>query len=189
MSNERADPSVFSNPATEAKDAAREYVRALLEVLGERKPLEVLPRLVGDLRRAIDGLDPEALRKPEAPGKWSITQVIQHLVDVELVVGFRYRMIIAQDTPPIPGFDQNLWADRLHYNEARVEDTLEQLGSIRQANLRLLKSLRPEEWERTGIHAERGPESVRRISELSAAHDLVHLRQIERIKNRLAPSR
>lgn len=177
--------SAFSNPATEAKDAAREYVRALLEVLGDRKPLEVLPRLMDEIRRAIDGIDPETLRKPEAPGKWSIIQVIQHLADTELVVGYRYRMILAQDSPPIPAYDQNLWADRLRYNEARLEEVLDQLRSIRESNLRLLRSLRPEEWERVGLHAERGPESVRRISELEAAHDLVHLRQIERIRNRV----
>jgi hypothetical protein len=178
--------SVFSNPTIDAKDAAREYVRALLEVLGDRKPLDVLPNLVDDIQRAIEGVDRAVLERPEAPGKWSIVQVVQHLADTELVIGFRYRMILAQDKPPIPGFDQNLWADRLRYDHVRIEDALEQLGAIRQANLRVLTRLQPEEWERVGLHSERGPETVRRISELEAAHDIVHLRQIDRIKKHMS---
>jgi hypothetical protein len=64
----------------------------------------------------------------------------------------------------------------------QLSDALEQLRVLRGLNLRLYRGLTPAQLERYGLHGERGPESVRRIIELVAAHDLVHRRQIERIK-------
>lgn len=178
----------FTNPADAAPEAAAAYVRALLDLLGDRDPLAVQRQTVAAVRAAVAGLDEAALRRPEAPGKWSVVEVVQHLADSELVTAYRLRMIAAHDTPPIQGYDQDRWAQRLHYADARLDDALEQLDVLRRANLQLLERLTPDEWERTGLHSERGPESLRHLTRLIAAHDLVHLRQIERVKQAvLAP--
>jgi hypothetical protein len=172
----------FSNPASQAKGAASEYIKALLTLLGDRNPFEVQENLLSALEAAVKGLDDAALRKPEKPGKWSILQVIQHLADTELVSGYRIRMILAHDQPPIPAYDQDFWANALKYNEVKVEDAIEQIRTLRKANLRLLRSLTPAQMQRYGLHEERGRESIERILKMTAGHDLVHLRQIERIK-------
>jgi hypothetical protein len=54
------------------------------------------------------------LRRPEAPGEWSVAEVLQHLADSDLITGYRIRLMLAQDNPPIPGYDQDAWARRLH---------------------------------------------------------------------------
>jgi len=175
--------ATFSNPAGSARAAADEYTRALLEVLGDRDPLTVQSELRTAIERAVVGIPDEKLRMPEMPGKWSIIEVIQHLADTEVVYGYRMRMILAHDTPAIEGYDQDAWARELRYRDTQLNDALEQVRVLRGLNLRLLRGLTPEQWERYGVHSERGPESVRRIAQLVAAHDLVHRRQIERIKN------
>ncbi|HEX9652536.1 MAG TPA: DinB family protein [bacterium] len=172
----------YSNPAGQAKAAASAYVAALLKVVGDRDPIAVQEQLLNSLTEAITGFDEAELRRPEKPGKWSIIEVIKHLADGEMVIGFRLRMILAHDRPPITAYDQDLWASELKYNEARLEETLSQLRALREANLQLLRSLTTQQWQRFGIHAERGEESVERLAKMVAGHDLVHLSQIERIK-------
>lgn len=86
----------FGNPAGDAATAAPAYVRALLDVLGPRDPLEVASELVPWLERRTAGVGDAPLRRPEAPGQWSAIEVIQHLADTEMVYGWRTRLILAE---------------------------------------------------------------------------------------------
>ena len=132
--------------------------------------------------RALEGLTPSQLRQPEAPGKWSIAQVLQHLADSDLVWGWRLRLILAHDRPPITGYDQDLWAERLHYADADPVQALDELRVLRRGNLWLLDRATPQDLKRVGVHSERGEESVEYLIGLYAGHDLLHLRQIARIR-------
>lgn len=178
--------STFTHPAGAASTAARSYVRALLEVLGDEAPLEVLAELPKALRSLTRGVPRRVLRMPEAPGKWSIVEVAQHLADSELVFGYRLRMTLAHDEPRVEGFDQDRWAERLVYREAMLGKVRAVLMPLRAAHLRLLRSLDEDELRRVAVHAERGRESVADMVRLAAAHDLVHRRQIARIVKSLA---
>jgi hypothetical protein len=171
----------FANPAGNAAAAAAGYVRALLDVLGNREPLEVLNELVPWLAERTHGVEDAVLRRPEAPGKWSVVEVVQHLADSELVFGFRLRMILTEDRPALQGYDQDRWASGLGYRDVPLDLALWQLRGLRIPHLRIARSLSPEQLEREGMHSERGPESVGHLMKLMAAHDLVHRRQIERI--------
>ena len=171
----------FSNPAANAAVSAKSYVRALLDLLGDRQPLDVLPELMPWLTARLRGVADQALRRPEAQGKWSVTQVVQHLADSELVFGFRSRMILSEDRPALQGYDQDRWASLFRYSEVPCKSALAQLGVLRDANLAVLRRLGPGELERVGMHSERGPESLGHLMKLMAAHDLVHRRQIERV--------
>jgi hypothetical protein len=171
----------FSNPAGRAAASAGAYVRALLEVLGERDPLAVLAELDGWLDRRFSGVSETALRRPEAPGKWSAADIVQHLADSELVLGFRMRMVLTEDRPVIQGYDQDKWAGTLRYPDVPLSESRAQLRALRTANLRVLHRLGPTEMARVGMHSERGPESLGHLIKLMGAHDLVHRRQIDRV--------
>ena len=171
----------FSNPAGAAAGAAAGYIRALLDILGDQDPLEVLGSQVAWLERRTAGVPDALLRRPESPGKWSAVAVVQHLADSDLVTGWRCRHILCEDRPAIQGYDQDAWAQRLRYAEADLPSALDQLRGLRDANLRLWRSLSPAELSREGLHSERGPESVDRLIRLAAGHDLVHRRQISRV--------
>jgi hypothetical protein len=172
----------FSNPAGAAAAAtASVYTRALLELLGSRDPVGVLSELIPWLDQRIRTVDQRALRVPEAPGKWSVIEVLQHLADSDLVFGFRLRMIVTEDNPPLQGYDQDAWARTLRYRDVQLDLAIDQLRSLRAANLHVLRQLSPGQLERVGLHSERGPESAGFLLRLMAGHDLVHRRQVDRI--------
>lgn len=177
--------SVFTNPASTSPEQAKAYITAVLGLLGDSNPVEVLEQTQAALRRAADGLSAQQVSQPEAPGKWSVRQVLQHLADSELVWGYRLRMVWAQNRPQLTGYDQDLWAERLRYEEADTEQSLQEFAVLRKANLRLLGRASREDLERVGVHAERGEESVEHMIRLYAGHDLLHLRQLDRIRRTL----
>jgi hypothetical protein len=172
----------FSNPAGSAAAAtASVYTRALLDVLGSRDPVEVLSELMPWIAERIRRVDQPMLRVPEAPGKWSVIEVLQHLADSDLVFGFRLRMILTEDKSPLQGYDQDAWSRTFKYRDVPLDIAMDQLRSLRTANVHVLRQLSPRELERVGIHSERGPESAGFLLRLMAGHDLVHRRQVDRI--------
>ena len=148
--------SVFTNPASGAAEQATAYVSAILDLLGSQNPMVVLRETPAGLRRAIDGLPPAKLKQPEKAGKWSIGHVLQHLADSDLVWGWRVRLILAQDRPTITGYDQDLWAERLHYEQSDPAESLATFDVLRRANLELVERASPQDLARVGVHTERG---------------------------------
>jgi hypothetical protein len=171
----------FSNPAGSAAAAASGYVRALLDLLGSREPLTVMEELVPWLRSRLTDISDSALRRPECAGKWSVIEVVQHLADAELVMGFRIRLVLASDRPPLQGYDQDQWVNQLRYREVSLAKALHQLAGVREGTLALVRRISPAQLQRVGLHSERGEESVALMLRLMAGHDLVHRRQVERI--------
>jgi hypothetical protein len=180
--------SVYSNPASSTAENTAAYVAALLDLLGDKDPVAVLRETPAAVQRLLETISAEIVTKPEAPGKWSIRDVIAHLADSELVGGFRLRMILAHDRPRLIGYDQDLWANRLRYREVDVKDALEQFVALRRGNVRLWHGLGTADLVRVGLHSERGEESLEHLRRLYAAHDLLHLRQLERIRGALSRS-
>ena len=180
--------SVFTNSKNAAKEHAFRYTEAVLEMLGERDPLEVLSSHVPSLKKLVKGLTPEQLRMRESPRKWSILEVLGHLSDTEIVYRYRLRMIVAEPGCIIVGYDQDAWAKRLKYQEQDPADVMKEIEVFRNSTLRWLRTLGDVELNRAGEHDERGEESVRHIMKMVAGHDLLHRRQIERIRAIVAPA-
>src|SRR5215510_2578588 len=150
--------SVFTNSAVRSIDEAAAYTTAILGLLGPRDPMAVLPSTPDKVRDAVAGLSEQQLSQREAPGKWSIRHVVRHLADGDLVWGYRLRMVLAHDRPTITGYDQDLWADRLHYGEADVAAALDEFAVLRRSNLRLIGAATTADMQRVGVHSERGEE-------------------------------
>jgi len=138
------------------------------------------------LERLLKGVSTATLRKRPAPNKWSISEIVCHMADSELVGGFRMRLILGAPGTPIMPFDQDDWVVALHYDKRDARKGLEQFRVLREANLALLKTLAPEQWKQHGVHAERGPETIETISRMFEGHDINHIQQIEAI---LAPKK
>lgn len=179
----------FANPSGGSIEANAAYVKRLIALLGDRDPISVLTDGPREVERAIAPFDDDQLRQPEAPGKWSAIEVVQHLADSELIYGYRMRLIVAHDRPTLPGYDQDAWTSRLGYRHVERRHALDQLDSLRTLNLRWLEGLDDATRARVGFHDERGEESVDHIVRLLAAHDLVHLAQLDRLRAALLPHR
>lgn len=174
--------SILSASGFISPPQAEAYSKALLDLLGKRDPLQVLRETPDALRAAVERVPAAQLGQPEAPGKWSTRQVIQHLADSELVGSFRLRLILAQDRPALTPYDQDLWASKLRYQEVEIQDALDQFSVLRRTNLRYWRGLTPTELARAGVHAERGDESLEHMRRLYGGHDLAHLHQLARIR-------
>jgi DinB superfamily len=159
-----------------------EYAQRIRGYLGGKDPVQcmqenrtALPSLLQNIPESI------ATRRPE-PAKWSISEIVAHLSDTELAAGFRFRAIAGgEDGVPIPGYDQERWAEAGNYRTARLEDSLRSFLAVREMNLRFLKGLPESAWSKYGIHSERGRESLHQLVELVAGHDLNHIAQIKKI--------
>lgn len=178
--------SVFTNPAGAAIEHARAYVAAILELLGDQDPIAVLRETTNQLDRFVQTTPRHVLARPEAPDKWSMGQVLAHLADSDLVWGWRLRLILAQDRPPLTGYDQDKWASRLGYADADPRDSLALFSILRKTNLRLVERASAEDLQRVGVHVERGEESLAHQLKLYAGHDILHLNQLERIRQGVA---
>jgi hypothetical protein len=160
------------------------YVKKIDAYRAGREPIRLMRTGPAKVARAIRGLTAAQMRKRPAPGKWCIAEILGHLVDTEVVYGYRYRLALAQPGSPIQGYDQHTWATELGHVRRNPAKMLEQIRTLRQVNLELVLSMPRKMWERYGRHSERGNESVRRTLELIAGHDLNHLDQILAIKKK-----
>jgi hypothetical protein len=97
-------------------------------------------------------------------------------------------MVLAHDRPQLTGYDQDLWTERLGYDEADADQAAQDFGVLRRTNLRLLARASGEDLKRVGVHAERGAESVEHMIRLYAGHDLLHLEQLVRIRQAVTRS-
>ena len=157
------------------------------KALGEDDPVEVMADTPGRLRRLVRGLTEKQLAKRPAPGKWSIREIVAHLADGEVILGSRYRLIGAHDRPPIAGYDQDAFVEKLGVASAATADLIDDFAMARAVNLGLLERLPGAAWDRVGLHAERGEESIRKMVHMYAGHDRHHLLQIETIRTGLFP--
>jgi hypothetical protein len=110
-----------------------------------------------------------------------VAEIIAHMADAELVVGWRLRQVLSSNAIPLQAYDQDLWASTFNYSRRDPRQSLASYSAYRAANLVLLKSVPRKLWENYGVHAERGNESINHVVRMVAGHDLNHIWQIERI--------
>jgi DinB superfamily len=135
---------------------------------------------------ALRGVPPAVADRVPAPGKWSIRQIAAHLADAELVGAVRMRFIAAQPGSPLKAYDQDVWANELAYTKLPVEDSLAAFRAARKYTSTMLRNLPESAFTRTGMHEERGEESLQRLVELYCDHTDHHARQIRELRGKLA---
>jgi hypothetical protein len=133
---------------------------------------------------ALAGItDAELDRVPDEEGGWTARQVVHHLADSEAMAYTRLRRLLADDDPTIHGYDEPVWAERLHYDRP-IEPSLAVMRAVRASSLQLLETLTTEEWSRTGTHTESGPYGVEAWARIYASHPHDHADQIRRARGR-----
>jgi hypothetical protein len=179
MMNDRdVSPDPVAEPAA--------YQQFLLDLLGTDDPSPAQESTASKLRKLAKEAGDQIYQQPR-PGEWSVGQVIAHLTDAEIAMSGRYRWILAQDKPPLVGYDQDLWVENLHDESDSVEDLIDLFEALRKANVALWQRSGPEQRARVGIHNERGPESYDLCFRMIAGHDRLHLGQIGRVLDVVFP--
>jgi hypothetical protein len=162
-------------------ETSTDYKARILSYVEGKDPVEVqrkTPELLADL---IVSVPEKKLYERPSPDKWSVAELLAHFADAETVGTWRYRQMLEHSGCPLPGYDQELWHKLGDYPSRRPEQSLMLFRLLREANLRMFARLTPEQRQRNGIHAERGPMSVRDLALQIAGHDLNHLEQIRKV--------
>lgn len=165
-------------------EAAEQYKARLAAYVEGKDPIAMQSQAPRTLARLIDGVAEAKLRLKPAPGKWSVTEIMAHLAEDELSSSWRYRQMLEHDSPELLGFDQEMWARLGDYSSWKAQEALEMFRLLREANLRMFAQLTPEQWQRCGMHAERGKLTVHELCRHMAAHDMNHIEQVRRILGR-----
>src|SRR5690349_1480333 len=163
------------------QETVEQYRNRMFGHVGGNDPLKMLAAAPAKVAKLLKGVSAAKARKRPAPGKWSIAEIVAHIADTEIVGGYRIRAILGEPGTQIIGFDQDSWVTALHYDKRDLRKSFEQYRGLREANLALLKTLTPEQWEHFGMHSERGKETVETVVLMFAGHDINHFAQIERI--------
>lgn len=151
-----------------------------LRALGDRDPIRALEKACKRAKKLVQGRSEKELAWKPAADKWSVKEILAHQADGEIVLGARLRFAAAMDNPPIPAYDENLFVARLGVEKRKAKAFLAAWERARELNLDLVARLPKDALARTGLHAERGPESVDLMLRRSAGHDFLHDAQIER---------
>lgn len=162
-------------------ETAEQYAARFASYVEGRDPLAMQRKAPQTIATLISGVPAQQLKTRPAPERWSVVEIIAHMAEDELSSSWRYRQMIEHNGAPLLGFDQDLWAKLGDYQSWQPQEALAMYRLLREANLRLLEKLTPEQWESAGVHAERGPLTVRQLARHMAAHDINHIKQIERL--------
>jgi uncharacterized damage-inducible protein DinB len=158
-----------------------EYLARIHEYAEGKDPLDVQRQMPAVLVERMAKASHEQLMRRPAADKWSVGEILAHLAEDELATAWRYRQMVEHSGLTLAGFDQDLWARMGEYGSRVPGDSLALFRLLREANVRLLRQLSPDQWECFGIHAERGRMTVRDLVRHMAGHDANHLRQIDAI--------
>lgn len=156
-----------------------EYRNRLLGLLGSDSAWEVLGATPAKVTALVEKLGEEGLGSRFEPGKRTGREVVAHLADVEIGVGFRIRQIVSESHHVIQPVDQDAWSRPYAGLDGRV--AARALAALRPWNLSYFRALPPSDLARVAMHPERGEESVEMLIRMQAGHDRNHLAQLERI--------
>ncbi|MCZ2483285.1 DinB family protein [Aquirufa nivalisilvae] len=135
---------------------------------------DVLDNQSKKIQSLYQNLSPEQWTFAYAPGKWTLQQLLGHLVDTERILTYRTLCISRGEQQSLPGFDENTYLENAHYENQNTDLILQQYILTRQATTALLKSFSPEQWNTMGT-ANGNSVSVRAISWMIAGHEKHHL--------------
>lgn len=112
---------------------------------------------------------------------WTVLEVVGHLRDFDRIFHGRVVMMLEQDYPVLPAYDHEAMAIDYAYNQQNLVDFFRDLTVSRQQFIDLFKSLTDDQWERAGVHPERGHFTVLDAAIQVATHDIDHIEQITKI--------
>ncbi len=156
-----------------------EYTKRIESYAKGRDRVAILRRTPRRLARLVGRASKKRLAARPKRGKWSAGEILAHLSEVELLWGYRIRVLLEKSGVPLLGMDQETWAKNSRYREIDPRAALAAFAALRQANVRLISRMRGPTLRRWGAHSQFGRLTLDRIVTLMAGHDINHTRQIE----------
>jgi len=151
------------------------YHEGYVQLMKDQDVLKVLQRQRNTLSDLISAIPEEKARYAYAPGKWTVSQLLQHVIDTERIFTFRLLALCRGEQQPIPGFEQDDYANTVDVSGRSLEDQRKEFESVRDAALTLVHSISSAEGERRGT-VSGYPLVARALPVLMAGHVEHHVR-------------
>lgn len=163
---------------TQVRPQSDEYAisfKKYIDVVPDGEPVGILESQLKDWQRLLTPLSEEAGNFRYAPEKWSIKEVLGHVIDAERIFSYRLLRVARGDKTPLPGFEQDDYITTANSSARRLTDLREEFEAVRRSSLALIRSLDEEALKRTGT-ASNNPVSALALVFVIAGHDRHHSR-------------
>ena len=150
------------------------YYEKYVSLVPEGDVVTTLSRQLDDTLSFLRGLTEAQGNSRYAPGKWSIKELVGHIIDTERIVAHRAFRFARNDQTPLPGFEQDDYVRVGNFDNRRLSDLADEFEQVRRATLSLLRSLDDDAWLRRGA-ANETEVSVRALAYILAGHETHHM--------------
>ena len=150
-----------------------DYYTRYVDLVPDGDIVEILGSQMGETLALLQAVSAERETFSYAPGKWTVREVIGHLIDVERMFVFRAMNMTRADGVELPGMDPDEWARNSNAGRRPLDDLAAEWASLRRAHVHLFATLSPDAGERRGVAS--GMEfTVRSFPWIIAGHELWH---------------
>ena len=160
------------------KNEYNPYYKFYIEELGGVELIEILTASFNEFSATIKNLTEEQLTYRYAEGKWTIKELIQHLIDTERVMSYRALRFSRNDATELQGFDENWYVENSNANDRNIADIIEEFNHLRNTSISLFKSFSTKMLLKSGL-ANGSEMSVRALGFIIPGHQLHHLKIIK----------
>ncbi len=154
-----------TSPARPGKDEYAPDYEKYTALVPEGDVVETLTRQLDDTLSLLGGLSAEQADSRYAPGKWSVKEVVGHIIDAERVFAYRALRIARGDATPLPGFEQDGYIETGNFGARDLADLAEEFALVRRSTVKLLGNLDSDAWLRRGTASD-NVVSVRAIAHI-----------------------
>jgi uncharacterized damage-inducible protein DinB len=148
---------------------------AYVDLVDEDDILTAMQEQSSATQKLLASLDEPRAAYRYGTDKWSVKEVIGHMVDAERILGYRALAIARGDTQPLPGFDENTYVQHASFDSWKLGDLAEEYALVRRSDIVFFQNLPPEAWDRRGT-ANEHPVSVRGLAYVIVGHERHHLK-------------
>jgi uncharacterized damage-inducible protein DinB len=157
---------------------AAEFFQRYLNLVKEDDVVKALKKNTKQFRKLLDSIPRKKIDYAYAEGKWTIKQLLQHVIDAERVFTYRAMTFSRKDATPLPGFDENQWADNAQTNHRQWSDLVNEFKAVRKSTELLFESFTEDQLLSTGT-ASSQPANALAFGFICAGHALHHIRIIK----------
>jgi DinB superfamily len=160
-----------------AKPRANEYAsyyEKYVSLVPEGDVVENLSRQAGDTLALLRSITEERAGHSYAPGKWSIKQLVGHVIDAERIFAYRALAIARGDRASLPGMEQDEYMEHARFDARTLASLCEEFEHVRRANVLMLGGLDAEAWARRGVASD-NEVTVLALAHIIAGHELHHV--------------
>jgi uncharacterized damage-inducible protein DinB len=160
-------------------------LKPVLSAEERRAAIDSIAAVPANLRAAVAGLTPEQLDTPYREGGWTVRQVVHHVPDSHMNAYIRFKLGLTEDTPTIKLYEEGLWAQLDDSRTTPPEVSLTLLETLHRRWVDILKSMRPEDFQRTLNHPEKGRLTLDQMLGLYHWHGRHHVAHVTALRERM----